>query len=113
MLKYSGFSERLLFLKTLPTKHRRALRRYKRNRRLQSTLRTRRLGFRSNGTNRPSSVKIALRSALFAVFRVVPKLLVAEKDLLAGRKREAGSTVDALKLSVNEIHRAFRLAGNG
>ncbi len=58
--------------------------------------------------NRLPGVMIALRAALFAVFRVIQKFLVAKEDLLTSRKQKRGSAFHALQLSVNKIHTISR-----
>jgi hypothetical protein len=91
-------------LKTCSTKHGSALRWFEGNGCFQATLIA---GCARLGTRSLRSTG-AFRLALLAVFRIVRKLFVLEKKLLARCKHKLGSAIHARQLSVNEVHEHSR-----
>lgn len=103
ILRCTRFRRRLglsLLLKAGPAQHRASLRRLEGDGCLCTAHRAGGARLRAHSLRSPH----ALRLALLAMLRVVFKLFVVEKDLLACRKNKLGAAVNACEDSIGEFH---------
>src|ERR1041385_7953106 len=95
-------------LEALPAKHRTALGRLKRHRRLLAALRATGASFHTSCLLRRVNYRwirhFAFRFAVFATTGFILELLIVEEQLFAGCEDEFGIAVDALQYLVLKLH---------